>query len=307
MSRDIKKSSSIVQVAFIASMLITIAEITVGILSMSVALLADGIDSVTTTLIFLIIWIGLRLSGRASDGTFHFGYYRVEALGSLIAAFVSAVFGGFIFFESYRTWLQPRVIVNAEAAIIVAMVSAALIALVSYWIEKASQEYGSTALRAGGLTGVVDVLSSIAVVVGVALNKYFGILHADAIAGALVALAIFVGAYLIFKESSLVLVDACKCGDVVNAIGDMAKSIKGVKEVHSIRMRRLGSYMTGDMHVVVASDMMVREADQLATRIEDKIKEEFDRVIELKIRIESDEAHDQHTHEFTVKRDDDQL
>jgi divalent metal cation (Fe/Co/Zn/Cd) transporter len=118
----------------------------------------------------------------------------------------------------------------------------------------------------------------------------------------LIAGAIFVGAYSIFKESSLVLVDACNCGDFVGAIGEMAKSVKGVKEVHSIRVRRLGPYMTGDMHVVVSSEMLVREADQIATDIEEKIKQTFEKVLDFKIRIESDEAHDRHSQELTIKK-----
>jgi divalent metal cation (Fe/Co/Zn/Cd) transporter len=129
-----------------------------------------------------------------------------------------------------------------------------------------------------------------------------GILHADSIAGISIAGAIFVGAYSIFKESSLVLVDACSCGDFVGAIGEMAKSVKGVKEVHSIRVRKLGPYMTGDMHVVVSSEMLVREADQIATEVEEKIKKMLDNVLDFKIRIESDEAHDKHSKELTIKK-----
>jgi len=141
----------------------------------------------------------------------------------------------------------------------------------------------------------------VGVVVSVVLSKYFGIFHADSITGVLIAIAIFVGAYSIFKESSLVLVDACKCGDVVNAIADIAKDIKGVKEVHSIRMRKLGKYLTGDMHIVVENDMLVKEADVIATQVEEKIKDQFERVIDIKVRIESDEAHNRHSKELEIK------
>jgi cation diffusion facilitator family transporter len=138
--------------------------------------------------------------------------------------------------------------------------------------------------------------------IGVSLSRYLGILHADSIAGILIAGAIFVSTYSIFKESSLVLVDACNCGDMVGAVGEMARSIKGVKEVHSIRIRKLGPYLTGDMHVVVSSEMVVREADQIATEVEEKIKQMFDKVLDFKIRIESDEAHDEHSHDLTIKK-----
>jgi cation diffusion facilitator family transporter len=300
--RDLKKGATIAQIAFLIVLAVGVAEVIVASFATSVALLADGVQSIATSLIFLIVWVGINLSGRSPDGTFHFGYYRIEALGSLIAAFVLAVFGGLILFEAYGAWVALRVITNAETAILVASASAIMVLAVSAWVNRASRKLGSVALRVGGLSGALDVLASVAVFISVALSKYLGILHADSIAGILIAGAIFVGAYSIFKESSLVLVDACNCGDFVGAIGEMAKSVKGVKEVHSIRVRRLGPYMTGDMHVVVSSEMLVREADQIATDIEEKIKQTFEKVLDFKIRIESDEAHGRHSQELTIKK-----
>jgi len=264
--------------------------------------LADGIQSIATSLVFLIIWVGIRFSGRSPDGTFHFGYYRIEALGSLIAAFVLSIFGGLILLEAYDAWITRKPISNAETAILVALVSALVVLAVSAWTQRASRKLGSTALKVGGLTSVLDALASVAVLIGVALSKYLGVLHADSVAGILIAGAIFVSAYSIFKESSLVLVDACNCGDIVGSINELAKSIKGVKEVHSIRLRKLGPYLTGDMHVVVSSEMLVREADQIATAVEEKIKQMFDKVLDFKIRIESDEAHEGHSKDLKSKK-----
>lgn len=286
---NLRRGGKIAQAAFLIMLVVGILEVVIGSVAMTVALLADGIHSISTAIVFLIVWIGLRLSGRSPDGTFHFGYYRIEALGSLIAAFILATFGGFILFEAYRAWISKRIILHPEAAIIVAIFAAIITAIVSWRIQRASQEYSSTALRAGGFTGMIDVLSSVAVALGVIVSRYFEILHADSIAGILIAIAIFVGAYYIFKESSIVLVDACKCGDVITAIADVAKNVKGIKEVHNIRMRKLGRYMIGDMHIIVDSAISVREADKIATEVEKKIKEEFEKVIDINVRIESEE------------------
>jgi ferrous-iron efflux pump FieF len=192
---------------------------------------------------------------------------------------------------------------SAETVIFVALASVILVVLVSLYVGKASKNYGLSALGVGGFTGWIDVSSSFAVVIGAALSKYFGILHADAVAGVIIAGAIFVGAYSIFKEASLVLVDACNCGDVICGIGDVAKSVSGIKEVHSIRMRKVGSYLVGDMHIVVDGDMPLKEADEIATKVEEKIKSEFGKILEVKVRIESDIAHDRHSEEFTIKKD----
>jgi cation diffusion facilitator family transporter len=301
LSAGLIKGGSIAQKAFFIMVAVGLSEIIVSSFSISVSLLADGIHSIATASIFLVVWVDLRLSGRSPDGTFHFGYYRVQTLGSLIAAFMLTVFGGFVLFESYYAWAEQRVIANAEAAIAIASIASIVACLVTLWIGRAAKKYGSTALRTGGLIGAIDVLSSIAVVVGVFLSKYFGIIHADSIAGVLIAAAIFVGAYSIFRESSLVLVDACNCGDIVNAIGGIAKSVKGVKEVHSIRMRQLGPYVVGDLHIVVDSNMLVLEADDIATKMEEKIRKEFGKILEITVRIESDKAHDRHSKEFIIE------
>ena len=299
---DIKKGAIIAQVAFLIVLAVGVAEVVVASFATSVALLADGIQSIATSLIFLVVWVGIKLSERSPDGTFHFGYYRVEALGSLIAAFVLSIFGGFVLFQAYDSWVTKRTVANAEIAILFAAISAVIILLASVWINRTSKKIGSTALLVGGLSGVLDALSSVAVLIGVVSSTYLGILHADSIAGILIAGAIFVGAYSIFKESSLVLVDACSCGDLVGTIGEITRSIKGIKDVHNIRIRKLGPYITGDMHVVVSSDMLVREADQIATQVEEKIKVMFDKVLDFKIRIESDEGHIRHSKELPIDR-----
>ena len=301
-SQGMKKGAEIARAAFLIILVVGVADVIGALFSNSISLLADGIQSIATSLIFLIVWIGISLSGRSPDGTFHFGYYQIEALGSLIAAFILAILGSLVVFESYTAWVEQRVINNAESAIIVAALSALVVFSISAWANISSKKLGSAALRVGGLGGTLDVLASVTVLIGVALSKYLGILHSDSVAGVLIAGAIFVGAYSVFKEASLVLVDACSCGDFVGAIGEMAKSVKGVKEVHSIRVRKLGSYMTGDMHVVVSSEMLVREADQIATEVEEKIKQLFDKVLEFKIRIESDETHNKHSKKLTIEK-----
>lgn len=288
--------------AFLIAVAVGIVEIIVGYFSLSIALVADSVHSLAMAMVFLIIWVGLRLSGRSPDGTFHFGYYRFETLGSPIAAFFLAAFGGIIIYESYLVWLEPRSIVNVGLALAVALGSTIVATCVTVWIEKASRKQSSTSLRTGALNGAMDAASSVAVFISIVLSGYFGIQHADSFAGVLIALAIFAVAYSIIKESSLVLVDACKCGDVVVAIGDVAKSVAGIKEIHSIRMRKLGPYIVGDMHIVVAGEMLVREADSIATEVEEKIKREFGAVMEFKIRIESDDAHNKRSQEFTVKK-----
>jgi cation diffusion facilitator family transporter len=286
---ELAKGGAVAEKSFAISVLVGIVEVFVGIFSLSLALVADGVQSFADAVVSLIVWIGLRLSKKAPDGKFHFGYYRVETFSSVVAAFFMAVLGGIILYESYQKLLNPVEIVNAEIALAVAILASVIALSLLIFKTRGAKKYSSLALKADAFNSIKDVLTSVVASLGIVFNKYFHIAQTDSVAGIVIALFIFTVAYSVIKEASLVLMDACQCGEILSDIENIAKNVEHVREVHDIRMRKLGPYLIGDMHVVVDGDMSVREADQIATQIEERVKHEFDEVTEIKVRIEPHE------------------
>jgi cation diffusion facilitator family transporter len=286
-STELVKGGKVAEKSFVISVLVGIVEVLVGIFSLSVALIADGVQSFADGVVSLIVWIGLRLARKAPDGKFHFGYYRVETFSSVVAAFFMAILGGVILYESYQEFLSPTEIVNTEIAMAVALLATAIAIVLFIYKTRAAEKYASSALKADAFNSVKDVLTSLTAFLGIAFSKYFNIAQTDSVAGIIIAFFVFTVAYSIIKEASLVLMDACQCTEILSDIENIAKSVKHVKKVHNIRMRKLGPYLMGDMHVVVDGNMSVREADQIATQIEEQVKQEFDEVTEIKVRIEA--------------------
>ena len=265
------------------------AEVFMGVFTLSVALIADGIQSFADAGVSLIVWMGLRISRRAPDGKFHFGYYRVETFSSIIAAFFMATLGGIVLYASYLELLNPTAISNAEIAMIVALLATAVSSGLLFYKNRAAKQYASLALKTDASNSIKDVLTSITAFIGIALSRYFNIAQADAIAGIVISFFVFTMVYAIIKEASLVLMDACQCPEILTDIENIARSIAQVKQVHSLRMRKLGPYLIGDIHVVVDADLTVRDSGKIAYEIEERLKKEFDTVIEIKVRIDPDE------------------
>jgi cation diffusion facilitator family transporter len=288
-SNELVKGGEVAEKAFVVSVLVGVVEVVVGFFSLSLALIADGVQSFADAFVSLIVWIGLRLSRRAPDGKFHFGYYRVETFSSVVAAFFLAGLGGVILYESYLEFLSPTEILNAEVGMVVALAATVVAFLLYVYKARAARRFSSVALKADSVNSIKDVLTSFTAFVSLFLSRYFGLLGTDAIAGVIIALFVFTVSYSIVKEASLVLMDACQCSDILTDIANVAKSVKRVRSVHDIRMRQIGPYLMGDMHVVVDPDMTVREADLIATQVEQRVKEEFDSVTEIKVRIEPQE------------------
>jgi cation diffusion facilitator family transporter len=290
-----KKSNTLVQggkvarKSFIIQIMVGIAEVFMGIFTLSVALVADGIQSFADAGVSLIVWIGLRISRRAPDGKFHFGYYRVETFSSIIAALFMATLGVVVLYESYQEFLKPTTIANAELALVVALLATAVSSILLIYKRRGSKKYNSLALKTDASNSIKDVLTSITAFIGIALARYFNIIQADAIAGIIISIFVFTMVYAIMKEASLVLMDACQCPEILTNIENIARSVKLVKQVHSLRMRKIGPYMIGDLHVVVDADLTVRDSGKIAYEIEERVKKEFDEVIEIKVRIDPDE------------------
>lgn len=198
--------------------------------------------------------------------------------------------GVVVLYESYLGFFVQRQIVNAELAMAVAIVAAVIAFFMLVMKSRAAKRYSSLALKTDAFNSVKDVLTSLAAFLGIAFNKFLGVPFTDSVAGVIIALLVFTVAYSITKEASLVLMDACQCEDIIVDIETIAESVKHVREVHDVRMRQLGPYLIGDMHIVVDPDMTVKEADRIAREIEERVKREFDEVAEIKVRVEPPEA-----------------
>ena len=288
-SNTLVQGGKVARKSFAIQLMVGITEVFMGIFTLSVALIADGIQSFADAVVSLIVWIGLRISRRAPDGKFHFGYYRVETFSSIIAAFFMATLGGVVLYESYQEFIKPTAIANAELALVVAFLAAAVASGLLIYKRRAAKKYNSLALKTDASNSIKDVLTSITAFIGIALSRYFNIIQTDAIAGIIISLFVFTMVYAIIKEASLVLMDACQCPEILTDIENIARSVKQVKQVHSLRMRKIGPYLIGDLHVVVDADLTVRDSGKIAYEIEERVKKEFDEVIEIKVRIDPDE------------------
>jgi cation diffusion facilitator family transporter len=257
-----------------------------GTFTLSIALIADGIQSFADAGVSLIVWIGLRLSRRKPDESFHFGYYRFETLSSIIAAVFMASLGIVVLFESYQSLFIPSALVNPAVAMVVAITAASVSTVLLMYKRHYAKKYASMALKTDATNSIKDVLTSITAFVGIALSAYAGFAHTDAIAGIIISLFVFTMVYTIFKEASLVLLDAFQSPETVDAIEGIAKSQPLVRGVHSIRLRKLGSYIIGDMHVTVDSKMTVKEATEIAFQIEGQTKRAFRDIIEMNVIVE---------------------
>ena len=293
-----RELSEVGRVSALSTILMTaigIFELVVGFFTGSLGIMGDGVDSFSDAATSLVVWIGLRISRRGPDAKFHFGYMKAETLYSMLGAIIIAGVGLVLMYQSYATLyivreLKHGIFAIATAAIVMTLSTAMLI----YKIRKArSSELLS--MKTEVINSATDSLSSITAFIGVILADRLGIIQFDSIVGIIIGLFVLYSAYLIIKESSLVLMDACSCYDMRSELERVAKRVPGVKGVKGVRLRKLGPYIVGDIVLVVDGRTSVEDANRMSEKVEEDAKNLFDDIYEIVIKFEPAEKDEKAT------------
>jgi len=270
-TRGFQEGEQIAKVSVWTLLGLGIAEIAFSLISGSISLLADGIDSISDAVVSFFVWAGLRISRRKPTRRFQFGYYKVESFTALITAIVLVAVSGYIFLRSYRA-LQNPVPLRLPLLALVVLLAAGLGSLYrALQMRRVANKYNITSLKLDARNSIKDASSSFVAFASV-LVASFGIHFADAIGGMLVAVYILTVAYVALRESSLVLLDEFHEPELSREIERLIRSHTDVRGIRDLRLRRAGPFITGALEVEVEGNMTLNEAHEVATELERSVK-----------------------------------
>ncbi|MEM2112453.1 MAG: cation diffusion facilitator family transporter, partial [Candidatus Bathyarchaeia archaeon] len=222
------KSADGERISFMSSVAMTaigVFDLSVGLFAGSLGLIGDAVDSFSDAATSLVVWVGLRLSKRGPDGRFHFGYLRAETLYSMLGAIIIAGVGMAIMFESYTNLWIVRELKYGNIAIGTALIAMIISTVLLIYKIKMAQSLRLLSMKTEVINSATDSLSSISAFLGITLADKLGIIQFDSIVGLLIGVFVLLSSYMIIKESSLILMDACICHDVRTNLELVAKTV----------------------------------------------------------------------------------
>jgi len=261
-----------IAVAVLVNLVLTLVQIVGGVLSGSLALIADALHNFSDALALIIAFAARRIARREATARMNFGFGRAEIVAALINYTILIMIGLFLLYEAVMRFISPTgidgwmVIWIAAIALVVDLVTAAL----TYTMSKSSMN-----IRAAFLHNVADVLGSVAVIVAGASVLLFGWNLADPIATLLIAgyilwhsLAEIGGVIRILMLGSPPQFNTEKVIATVRAI-------PGVDGVHRVRLWMVGEHdFALDAHLVIALGRW-EEADALKTKVKAELHQRF--------------------------------
>jgi cobalt-zinc-cadmium efflux system protein len=226
-----------------------VAEVVGGILSNSLALLADAGHMLTDVAAIALSLFVAWFSRQPHDPRRTFGYLRWEILAAFLNGATLLLVSAWIAIEAVLRLRQPEAV---EGGLMLAVAVAGAIANIAaaFVLHPASE--ASLNLRGAYLHVVGDLLGSVATVVAALLVRYTGWLIADPIASILVTLLIVRGAWRLVRESVDVLLESTPAHISLGSVRKQLEAIPGIESVHDLHVWTVTSNVVAmSVHAIV--------------------------------------------------------
>jgi cobalt-zinc-cadmium efflux system protein len=247
-----------------------LAEIIGGLITGSLALLADAAHMLTDVGGLALALLAIRFAAREATPQRTYGFLRLEVLSALTNAVVLLLLTVYILYEAYKRFISPPEILSGPM-LAVAVVGLA-VNLVSMRLLAAGSSEGVN-VKGAYFEVLSDMLGSIGVIVAALLMMWKGWWLADPIIGAGIGLFIVPRTWLLLKQVTHILMEGVPPNVDITTVERNLSSIQGVAAVHDLHVWTITSgFDAMSCHLVVDDLSVHRKVLQEARRI---MKEEF--------------------------------
>jgi len=261
-------------------------KIIVGLVSNSGALVGAGIDSSTDVFISIITLAIVRIMSKPADAEHPWGHGRVEAVATVMLAFVIFFAGAQLIFSSAANIFGETNFAPSALAIVVSIVSIICKLALALSQDFLGKRADSAMIRANAKNMASDVLVSAGVLIGLVISTITGTLITDSIIAILIGLWIIRTAVSIFLEANHELMDGISNMEKYRFVIDAVNAVEGASKPHRLRMRRLSGFWDIDIDIEVDPNLTVAQAHVIASKVEEEIKQRLENVFDIVIHVE---------------------
>jgi cation diffusion facilitator family transporter len=261
-------------ISIVVNMVLTVIKVWLGLLTGSLALLADAFHTFADSGTSVLVVFGFRMARKPPDEKHPFGHGRVESVTGLVIAVLLGVIALEMGRAAVDRLLHPRPVIAPAwviAIVFVAMVIKELLARFSFDL---GEFIDSSALIADAWHHRSDVLATGLVIVAF-LGARWGVPWLDGAMSVGVAVLIAWAAYSTMNQALGPLLGEPAGEGTLQAIGEIARSVPGVRGVHDVMVHRYGLTNVISLNIEVSADQSPMVLHALSETVEDRVAERF--------------------------------
>ena len=290
--QEIKK---VTLIGSVIDLLLGVAKIFVGLLTKSQVLVADGIHSLSDLATDFVVIFAAKQANREADENHPYGHERIETLSTVVLGIALMVVAVGICYEAVikimaiqagQTYPIPTYL-----ALAIAILSIVLKEAIYHYTMHYAKKLRSKMLEANAWHSRTDSISSVVAVIGI-LGAMAGYDYVDPLAAIIVALIIFHIGWKFTWASVLELVDTGLEPKQIEEINQVINEVSGVKDMHYLRTRMMGSEALVDVHIQVAPEVSVSEGHQISETVRYRIIKNIDGIKDVMVHIDPEDDQD---------------
>jgi len=261
-------------ISIVVNTLLFIIKYYVGVISNSIAVIADSIHTLSDTATSLILIISYRYASKPADEEHPFGHGRFELLGSLVIGVLLGVAGFEFGFSSIEKLLSKETLVYSDLLVLVLITSTLTKGLLTLWPGRLGVKTESELVKADAWHHLTDTFATGLLAITIFIGRdYWWI---DGVLGLLVSAIIIYTAWEISSRAGMELLGR---GPTPSEIAELKQVIQSefpmVSNIHHIHFHRYGDHVEVTLHVELPGGMSLKEAHDIASKIESTIREKF--------------------------------
>ncbi|MHC4325329.1 MAG: cation diffusion facilitator family transporter [Planctomycetota bacterium] len=282
-----RQIKSVTYLGMVVNIALSIIKVVIGLSAASLALVADGIHSLSDLATDVAVLLGLRLGSKEPDQSHPYGHGRAETFSAGLVALILIFVGGAMIYYATLAIARDEITTPRFGILIAAVISIAA----KEWLYRATRKVAiqshSPALYANAWHHRSDALSSVAVAIGfISLELGFG--HGDQVAAIAVGMMIIWVGVRIISDALRELTEASVDPDTIEHIKEIINSDSSIRQWHKLRTRTVGREVFLDLHILVDPDLKITAAHEITERLEKTLDEEITRPINITVHIEPD-------------------
>lgn len=273
-------ATKVVNLGLFANSILAVTKLSAGIFGHSQALLADGINSISDVVYFIVVKIFVTLSGKPADHEHPYGHHQFESIAALVVGAFVITTGIAIFWDSIHSIFDYFSGITEEKTIsfFALWVSLGTIIIKIFLLIHAksiNSKTDSLAVAALLADHRNDIIASMGASIGIIFGLS-GMLWVDPLAGAIVAIIVTKTGIDILRESSKELMDTVPGTQIDKKIRNVLSYNKDILSIEEIHAHRFGPYFMVNITIGIDGNITVTQGDAIADSVEFELKEKFD-------------------------------
>ncbi|MFZ2625872.1 MAG: cation diffusion facilitator family transporter [Propionibacterium sp.] len=239
----------------------------------SVGLFSDALESVVNLVAAIIALIALKVSIRPADDNHQFGHSKAEYFSAAVEGTMIFVAAIFIIYTGVDRIFHPRMPERLGIGLVVSMLASVVNGVVGAVLISQGRQRRSATLSADGRHLMTDVVTSVAVLIGVGLVALTGQQVLDPVVAILAGINITWTGFRLVRHSVEGLMDIALPADVEARLQTVLDRYRAGGEVdfHAVRNRESGNRRFMEMHMLVPDEWSVQRAHDLAEDVIDAL------------------------------------